>query len=78
MSIVNGEVSASDFDMMAAYGDVPWIDKVLSDTDTEDLYCERTSRDEVAKHILKICNGRKNTSKKVVQEQTINVHVVRA
>ncbi|MCE7044253.1 RagB/SusD family nutrient uptake outer membrane protein [Dyadobacter sp. CY312] len=34
------------------YGDVPYVDKLLTDTDTEGLYIPRTPRDEVAKHIL--------------------------
>ena len=40
------------FDMMVAYGDVPWIDRVVSDTDTEILMGKRTPRNEVAMHIL--------------------------
>ena len=67
------------FDMMAAYGDVPWIDKVLSDTDTEDLYCERTPRDEVAKHILEDLQWAEEHIKEGgTGTNTINVHVVRA
>ncbi len=67
------------FDMMVAYGDVPWIDKVLSDTDTEELYCERTPRDEVAKHILEDLQWAEEHIKEGgTGTNTINVHVVRA
>jgi hypothetical protein len=34
------------------YGDVPYVDKLLTDTDTEGLYIPRTPRDEVVKRIL--------------------------
>ena len=67
------------FDMMVAYGDVPWIDKVLSDTDTEELYCERTPRDEVAKHILEDLQWAEEHIKEGgTGTNTLNVHVVRA
>ncbi len=67
------------FDMMVTYGDVPWIDKVLSDTDTEELYCERTPRDEVAKHILEDLQWAEEHIKEGgTGTNTINVHVVRA
>lgn len=38
--------------MLSAYGGVPWIDRVLSDNDTELINGPRASRDEIAKHIL--------------------------
>lgn len=41
------------YDMMARYGDVVWLDDVVSDTDTEILYGPRTSRDVVAANILR-------------------------
>lgn len=67
------------FDMMVAYGDVPWIDRVLSDTDTEALYCERTPRDQVAKHILEELQwAEKHIKEGGTGTNTINVHVVRA
>lgn len=40
------------FDMIVAYGDVPWIDKVLSDTDLEALQAPRTPRAQVAQNML--------------------------
>lgn len=67
------------FDLMVAYGDVPWIDKVLSDTDTDDLYSTRTPRDEVAKHILEDLQwAEEHIKADGTGTNTINVHVVRA
>lgn len=67
------------FDMMAAYGDVPWIDKVLSDTDTEILMGKRTPRDEVAKNILKeLQYAELNIKPDGDGANTINTDVVRA
>ena len=37
---------------LSMYGDVPWIDQVVSDTDEDLLYAPRTPRDEVASNIL--------------------------
>jgi hypothetical protein len=34
------------------YGDVPYVEKLLTEVDTEGLYIPRTPRDVVAKHIL--------------------------
>lgn len=39
------------YDKLAAYGDVPWIDRVLTDDD-ELLYAPRTPRAEVAQNML--------------------------
>ncbi len=38
------------------YGDVPYVEKLLTDDDTEGLYIPRTPRNEVAKHILEDLN----------------------
>ncbi|WP_428741743.1 RagB/SusD family nutrient uptake outer membrane protein [Tenacibaculum sp.] len=37
---------------LLTYGDVPWIDTVVSDTDEAILYASRTPRSEVAAHVL--------------------------
>jgi hypothetical protein len=39
------------YDKISAYGDVPWVDRVVTDVD-ELLYAPRTSRNEVAQQIL--------------------------
>lgn len=67
------------FDMMVAYGDVPWIDKVLSDTDMKQLQSPRTPRDEVAKHILEdLQYAEQNVNPEGDGPNTINTDVVRA
>ena len=40
------------YDLIAAYGDVPWIENALSDTTTSVLFSARTPRDQVAKNML--------------------------
>lgn len=40
------------YDLIAAYGDVPWVEHELSDTSTSILYGTRTARDTVAQNIL--------------------------
>lgn len=41
------------YDLLARYGDVPWLEDVVSDTDKDILYGPRTPRDEVAANILR-------------------------
>lgn len=41
------------YDLLARYGDVPWLEDVVSDEDTDILYGPRTPRDEVAANILR-------------------------
>lgn len=41
------------YDLLARYGGVPWLENVVSDEDLEILYGKRSSRDEVAKNILR-------------------------
>jgi hypothetical protein len=40
------------YDLIAAFGDVPWVDHALSDTSASILFGPRTSRDTVAQNIL--------------------------
>lgn len=40
------------YDLVAAFGDVPWIEHKLSDTSNSVLFGERTSRDVVAQNVL--------------------------
>jgi hypothetical protein len=40
------------YDLIAAFGDVPWIEHTLNEDSTADLYGPRTSRDTVAQNIL--------------------------
>lgn len=67
------------FDLMAAYGDIPWIDHVLTDKDKDILYSPRTSRNEVAQHILSDLKwAEEHIKKDGTGKNTINTHVVRA
>ena len=40
------------FELIARFGDVPWIDKVLAENDTDIIYGSRTPRKEVADHVM--------------------------
>ncbi len=67
------------YDMIAAFGDVTWVDHALNINDTTELYSERTPRDVVANHVLddlKWAEAHIKTDGDGVN--TINVHVVRA
>ena len=41
------------YDLLARYGDVPWLENVINDDDIDILYGKRTPRDEVANNILR-------------------------
>jgi hypothetical protein len=43
------------YDLLAAFGDVPWIDHILTDSSPE-LFAARTPRDQVAQNILSDLN----------------------
>ncbi|MGQ1787518.1 RagB/SusD family nutrient uptake outer membrane protein [Saccharicrinis sp. GN24d3] len=61
------------------YGAVPWVDKVLTDSDEEYLYGERTPRDEVAKNILDdLTWAEEHINANGNGENTVNRDVVRA
>jgi len=67
------------YDMIAAFGDVPWIDHALNINDTTALYAERTPRDVVAKKVLDELIWAESHIKTTGDgPNTINVHVVRA
>ena len=40
------------FDKVKRFGDVPWIDKEVDNTDTETLYAPRDSRETVMQHMI--------------------------
>lgn len=66
------------YDLVAAFGDVPWIENALTDTSSE-LFAARTPRDIVAKNILNILVFAESHIKTNGDgANTINVHVVRA
>lgn len=66
------------FDMLSRYGDIPWVEHVLSDDD-EQLYAPRDSRDLVASNILdNLLYAEQNIKKDGDGENTINKAVVQA
>lgn len=67
------------YDMIAAYGDVPWLEHALNINDSVVLYAPRTPRDTVAKNILNNLLWAEAHIKPAGDgANTINVHVVRA
>jgi len=66
-------------DLVEGYGDVPWIDKVLTDSDTELLYSQRTPRTEVTDKMLSdLLYAEQHIKQAGDGANTINTHVVRA
>ena len=66
-------------DLIAAYGAVPWIDRVLTEVDEDILYGPRTPRDEVAQHVLDdLLWAESNINPSGNGDNTINTDVVRA
>jgi hypothetical protein len=67
------------YDLIAAYGDVTWVEHALSDTSSTVLYGKRTPRDEVAKNILQNLEYAEQNIKPAGDgKNTINTNVVRA
>lgn len=66
------------YDLIAAYGDVPWIEHKLTDSSNVELYGKRTPRDVVAKNILdNLIFAEAHIKADGDGENTINVHCVR-
>lgn len=66
------------FDMLMDFGSVPWIDRVVSDTDTI-LYASRGSRDLVATNLLNdLIFAEENIKEQGDGPNTINKDIVRA
>lgn len=67
------------YDLIAAFGDVPWVENALSDTSSTILYGARTPRDEVARNILdNLEYAERNIKPAGDGKNTINTNVVRA
>jgi hypothetical protein len=67
------------YDLIAAFGDVPWIEHSLSDTSVGVLYGNRTARDTVAMNILNnLIWAESHIKVSGDGANTINVNVVRA
>lgn len=66
-------------ELIARFGDVPWVDHVIGDSDKEIAYGSRTPRKEVADYVLAdLQYAEENIKPKGDGENTINVHAVRA
>lgn len=66
-------------ELIANYGAVPWVDRVLTEADEEALYGPRTPRDEVAQNILDdLLFAEANINPGGNGPNTINTDVVRA
>lgn len=67
------------FTLLSLYGDVPWLEHSLSDSDAEELYGPRASRDEVASNILRdLEEAEQNIGLFDDGDNTINQKVVQA
>ena len=67
------------FDLLKKYGGVPWVDRVLTDSDEDILYGPRNTRDEVAGNMLTdLQYAETNINENGNGANTVNVHVVRA
>ncbi len=65
-------------ELVARFGDVPWVDKIINDNDKE-AYGARTPRKEVTDHILEdLIYAEKHIKPEGDGENTINIHAVRA
>ncbi len=69
------------YDLLARYGDVPWLEDVVEDDDLDILYGKRTPRNEVAGNILRDLKYAEENIKENgegANSNTINRNVVRA
>lgn len=66
-------------ELLAAYGAVPWVDRVLTEADEDVLFGPRTPRDEVAQKVLNdLLEAETKISPTGSGPNTINTDVVRA
>ncbi len=67
------------YDMIAAFGDVPWLEHELNINDSTELYATQTPRDVVAKNMLdNLLWAESHINTPSGERNTINVNVVRA
>lgn len=65
--------------LLSKFGDVPWLEHVVKDSDQDILYAARTSRDIVAQNILdNLLWAEAHIKPAGDGANTVNVHVVRA
>lgn len=67
------------FEMLARFGDITWVENLVSESDEELLYGPRASRDIVAANILRdLKSAEENIKVDGDGDNTINLNVVRA
>lgn len=66
------------FTLLQAYGGVPWIDHVLSDNETELINSTRSSREEIAKHMLEDLQYAEKNIGTDDGKNTVNISVIQA
>lgn len=66
------------YKLMMRYGDLPWVDKALTETDVEVLYGERMPRVELAKKVLGLLEYARDNIGTNDGPNTISVNVVNA
>lgn len=66
------------FTLLQAYGGVPWIDHVLSDNETELINSTRSSREEIAKHMLEDLQYAEKNIGTDDGRNTVNISVIQA
>lgn len=66
-------------ELIARFGDVPWVESVITENDQDKIMGTRTPRKEVARHVLDdLLYAEKNIKTDGDGPNTINVHCVRA
>lgn len=67
------------FQLMSMYGDIPWIEHIVTERDEDIIYGKREARDIIAANILRdLKYAEKNINPDGDGINTINIHVVRA
>ncbi|MFZ4725747.1 MAG: RagB/SusD family nutrient uptake outer membrane protein [Paludibacter sp.] len=67
------------FQLLSEFGDVTWLEHIVSETDSEIMFGKRTPRDIVAKNILRdLVYAETNIKRGGDGDNTINEHCVRA
>ena len=66
------------YELISRFGDVPWIESVVKESDEDIIYGQRTPRKEVADKVLeRLQYAEKNIKSAGDGSNTINIHVVR-
>lgn len=67
------------YELISRFGDVPWLEHVVQESDNDVIFAPQTPRDEVAKNMLEnLLYAEENIKAKGDGQNTINQNVVRA